>query len=167
MNYKTTYASPVGTYILTSNDDSLLTGCYLENQKYLPDLSSFINDDSLQIFDQTKAWLADYFDGKVPDLSALKLQPTGSDFRQKVWKILCDIPSGKTTTYGEIAHQLGIKSGQAIGGAVGHNPISVIIPCHRVLGADGSLTGYAGGVHVKRQLLKLEGVVLSEQIELF
>ncbi|MFC4652255.1 methylated-DNA--[protein]-cysteine S-methyltransferase [Lactococcus nasutitermitis] len=165
MNYKTRYASPVGRYLLTSDGENL-TGCYLENQKYFPEMAEFEEKD-LPIFEQTKNWLDAYFAGEKPKISELMLAPVGSDFRQNVWRILCEIPVGQTTTYGEIARKLGIKSGQAIGGAVGHNPISVIIPCHRVLGADGSLTGYAGGLSAKRYLLALEGIDLPEQLNLF
>lgn len=165
MNYKTRYHSPLGLYLLTSDGVSL-TGCYLENQKYFPEMAAF-EEKELPIFEQTKTWLDAYFSGEKPELSELKLAPKGSEFRQKVWQILCKIPAGQTTTYGEIARKLGIRSGQAIGGAVGHNPISVIIPCHRVLGADGSLTGYAGGLSAKRYLLALEGVDLPEQLNLF
>lgn len=166
MNYTISYDSPFGRYQLVSDGENL-TGCYLENQKYFPDLTDTVSTLELEIFDQTISWLDRYFNRKAPEISELRLAPSGSDFRQRVWQILCEIPSGETMTYGAIAKQLGIKSGQAIGGAVGHNPISIIIPCHRVLGSDGSLTGYAGGVAVKRELLKLEGVILAEQLNLF
>ncbi|NLC40036.1 MAG: methylated-DNA--[protein]-cysteine S-methyltransferase, partial [Clostridiaceae bacterium] len=105
--------------------------------------------------------------GQKPDISELPLAPVGTDFRQAVWQILCEIPYGQLTTYGEIAKKMAIKlnretmSGQAVGGAVGHNPISIIIPCHRVVGSSGSLTGYAGGIDLKIKLLELEGVDVS------
>lgn len=116
------------------------------------------------MLERAKRWLDRYFAGERPVPQELPLAPAGSTFRQEVWKILCDIPYGEIVTYGEIAaklaRQLGRKSmsAQAVGGAVGHNPISVIIPCHRVVGADGSLTGYAGGIEKKRKLLRLEGI---------
>ena len=113
-------------------------------------------------------WLDRYFAGENPQISELPLAPSGSDFRQMVWKILCDIPSGQTTTYGEIAKKIAARTGrstmsaQAVGGAVGHNPISIIIPCHRVVGTNGSLTGYAGGIDKKIALLELEGVDMTK-----
>ena len=108
-----------------------------------------------------------YFAGGRPPVAELPLAPVGGEFRQAVWKILCDIPYGEVTTYGEIARKMAARgnrrsmSAQAVGGAVGHNPISIIIPCHRVVGAGGSLTGYAGGIAAKIRLLKLEGVDMS------
>ena len=114
------------------------------------------------LFRSAKVWLDSYFAGGKPAISALPLSPVGSDFRQAVWRLLCEIPYGETNTYGELAHNMAALMGrasmsaQAIGGAVGHNPISIIIPCHRVVGATGSLTGYAGGVAVKSLLLSHE-----------
>ena len=110
---------------------------------------------------ETGRWLDIYFTGKEPDFMP-PLHPIGSAFRQSVWKILLQIPYGQTTTYGEIARQLAEKQGrskmsaQAVGGAVGHNEISILIPCHRVVGTSGSLTGYAGGINKKIRLLELE-----------
>lgn len=115
---------------------------------------------------EAKRWLDIYFTGKEPDFLP-PLHPTGSEFRKAVWEILLQIPYGQTTTYGEIARQLAKKQGlarmsaQAVGGAVGHNEISIIIPCHRVVGTNGSLTGYAGGIHKKEQLLELERADMS------
>lgn len=153
MNYKSSVLTPFGQYILTS-DGSNLTGLYLENQSYFPDLTGFLDED-LEIFRLTKIWLNDYFAGQIPVLN-FPVKPAGTAFRQKVWQILTKIPYGQTTTYGEIAKLLNIKSAQAIGGAVGHNPISLIIPCHRVIAQNGSLTGYAGGIEVKKKLLEME-----------
>ncbi|MDR1035154.1 MAG: methylated-DNA--[protein]-cysteine S-methyltransferase [Deltaproteobacteria bacterium] len=108
-----------------------------------------------------------YFAGKRPSLSGLRLAPEGGEFRQSVWEILLAIPYGETVTYGWIARKLAAKRGlaamsaRAVGGAVGHNPISIIVPCHRVVGASGSLTGYAGGIGIKTKLLELEGVDMS------
>ena len=126
--------------------------------------------DDMPIFAETKRWLDGYFAGKNPAINELPLAPVGGEFRREVWKILCEIPYGGTITYGEIAKEmaLGMKrksmSAQAVGGAVGHNPISIIIPCHRVLGANGALTGYAGGLGIKMKLLELEGAHWSEKI---
>jgi methylated-DNA-[protein]-cysteine S-methyltransferase len=126
-----------------------------------------VQNDDLPVFVAAKNWLDRYFDGQKPDIFELPLVPHGSDFRREVWRILCGIPYGETITYGSIARTMAIKAGkarmsaQAVGGAVGHNPISTIIPCHRVVGANGSLTGYAGGVDKKIKLLKHEGIDLS------
>ena len=123
--------------------------------------------DNALIFRETKRWLDRYFEGEKPSINELSIAPIGSDFRKAVWQILCEIPYATTITYGEIAEKLALRSGlvkmsaQAVGGAVGHNPISIIIPCHRVVGANGSLTGYAGGVDKKLELLKFEGVDTS------
>ena len=117
-----------------------------------------------RILIKTKKWLDEYFNGKKPEITELDLAPIGSEFAKNVWKILCEIPYGKVTTYGEIAKKMAKimhkekMSAQAVGGAVGHNPISIIIPCHRVVGANGSLTGYAGGIDKKIYLLKHEQV---------
>ena len=114
------------------------------------------------ILRKTKFWLDRYFAGEKPDMDELSLAPQGSEFCKMVWGILCEIPYGEVTTYGEIAKKVAERTGkksmsaQAVGGAVGHNPISIIIPCHRVIGADGSLTGYAGGIEKKVKLLELE-----------
>ena len=117
-----------------------------------------------RILIKTKKWLDEYFNGKKPEITELDLAPIGSEFAKNVWEILCEIPYGKVTTYGEIAKKMAKimhkekMSAQAVGGAVGHNPISIIIPCHRVVGANGSLTGYAGGIDKKIYLLKHEQV---------
>ena len=125
-----------------------------------------MEDGSLEVFGEVKTWLDAYFAGQNPDVSGLKLALEGTAFRKMVWNILREIPYGETRTYGQIAAEIAAQRGtktmsaQAVGGAVGHNPISIIIPCHRVLGADGSLTGYAGGVDKKQFLLELEGIKL-------
>ncbi|MGN0733289.1 MAG: methylated-DNA--[protein]-cysteine S-methyltransferase [Emergencia sp.] len=116
----------------------------------------------LPVFEQTRRWLDIYFEGREPDFTP-PLHLIGTDFRKEVWDILKQIPYGQTKTYGEIAEELAARRGirrmsaQAVGGAVGHNNISIIVPCHRVIGADGSLTGYAGGTDIKAELLRLEG----------
>ena len=163
MLYKTYYKSPIGNLILVSDGDNLV-GLYMENQKYYLNgiKQELTSKDNLQVFENTKKWLDRYFAKENPSIKEIPLAPIGGEFRQKVWKILCEIPYGKTTTYGEIAKRIAKEmdkekmSAQAIGNAVGHNPISIIIPCHRVVGKDGSLTGYAGGIEKKRILLELE-----------
>ena len=168
MYYSTTFASPVGRLTLASDGESL-TGLWIEGQKYHG--STIFGDMpekvGLPVFHAAKSWLKRYFSGERAESSELPLAPAGSDFRKSVWEMLCRIPCGEVTTYGEIAGRTAELSGrksmsaQAVGGAVGHNPISIIIPCHRVIGTDGSLTGYAGGIEVKLKLLELEGVDIS------
>ena len=163
MYYKTKYLSPVGLITLACDGNNLV-GLWFEGQKYyggtIYDAMTEKND--FPIFDDTKKWLDSYFNGDNPAISKLSLAPIGGSFRQDVWNILCEIPYGKVTTYGDIANKVAAKmnrvsmSSQAVGGAVGHNPISIIIPCHRVVGVNGSLTGYAGGVEIKAKLLEME-----------
>ena len=162
--YITTYTSPLGPITLACDGDKL-TGLWLEGQKYYGAglLQNAQEKDSAPIFTAAKSWLNRYFGGENPNAFELPLSPAGSEFRQGVWALLREIPYGEVVTYGDIAKKMAAKmsrksmSGQAVGGAVGHNPISIIIPCHRVVGSNGSLTGYAGGVAAKAQLLKLEG----------
>ena len=165
MMYLTEIPSPVGRLTLAS-DGTALTGLWLEGQKYF---AATLSPDALRrpdlpVFEETKAWLETYFSGALPP-SLPPLRPEGSPFRQAVWRLLVEIPRGSTSTYGALAHKLRAEgraaSAQAVGGAVGHNPISILIPCHRCVGADGSLTGYAGGLAVKRFLLELEGVEIA------
>lgn len=166
MYYFTNYISPLGKITLISDGKNLL-GVWFEKQKYYMHNTSekILEDDNLHIFKITKKWFDDYFAGKNPSIKNIPLAPEGSDFQQAVWKILCEIPYGKTISYGEIAERIaeerGIKkmAAQAVGGAVGHNPISIIIPCHRVIGKNGKLTGYGGGLDKKEILLKLEGIL--------
>lgn len=165
MYYYTVCQSPLGELTLASDGENL-TGLWLAGQKYfmhsLPEVP--VQKDDLDIFDRTKSWLDRYFAQKKPVPQELPLAPAGSEFRQRVWRILCDIPYGNLTTYAQIARQIAAEYGrssmsaQAVGGAVAHNPISIIIPCHRVVGTDGSLTGYAGGIDKKIRLLELEGI---------
>ena len=156
MLFLTHYASPLGPILLAA-DETGLTGLWFEGQKYFP---SFLGVDYQEketpVLTETARWLDVYFSRKDPGFLP-PLHPQGSPFRQTVWDILLTIPRGQTMTYGEIARRLGVHSAQAVGGAVGHNPISILIPCHRVVGSDGSLTGYAGGVERKARLLQLEG----------
>jgi len=162
MTYISKYQSPIGTITLSS-DGKGLTGLWFDGQKYY---GSTISDETkydsdLDIFGETKRWLDIYFSGSEPDFCP-RLSLKGSDFRESVWRILRTIPCGATMTYGEIAKKIakekGIKSmsAQAVGGAVGQNPISIIVPCHRVIGSDGSMTGYAGGIERKKWLLEHE-----------
>lgn len=163
MQYLDTYNSPLGELLIAADEIGLI-GLWFKQQKYVaaglapnPKLAANKHIQS------AKQWLDLYFSGQEPKFTPV-LHPQGSDFRQAVWKILLSIPYGKTFTYGEIAQQLAIQRGikrmsaQAVGGAVGHNPIGIIIPCHRVVGTNGSLTGYAGGINKKQVLLELEGI---------
>lgn len=161
MQYTNHYHSPVGELLMAA-DDKGLTGLWLEGQKYFAlYLDKEHEERNLPLFEDVKRWLDIYFSGREPDFK-VPLHFTGTEFQNEVWEILCRIPYGKTMTYGEIAKQLaarkGIKrmSAQAVGGAVGHNEISIIVPCHRVVGAKGNLTGYAGGLDKKIKLLTLE-----------
>ncbi len=168
MSYCAFYVSPIGRLLLTS-DGTNLTGLWIEKQKHYTDTVSdgAVFRDELPIFIKTKKWLDGYFRGLCPQISDLPLAPQGGEFRQMVWKILREIPYGQLSTYGEIAKIIAQKTGkakmsaQAVGGAVGNNPISIIIPCHRVVGTNGNLTGYAGGLDIKIELLKHEHVDLS------
>ena len=172
MYYRMDYESPLGSIFLAS-DGEYLIGLWLEGQKYFEESKAkeMCEKKNLQVFDQTKDWLDRYFRGEQPRINELPLSPAGSDFRQEVWRLLCEIPYGQVTTYGEIAKKVAKKLGretmssQAVGGAVAHNPISIIIPCHRVVGTDGSLIGYAGGVEKKRKLLELESAQFVSDIK--
>jgi len=165
MTYLTKLISPLGPLSLASDGESIL-GLWLEGQKYFASglEAETAERPDLPVFAQAEAWLDAYFEKR--DLPPLPpLSPRGSAFRQKVWDLLLEIPLGQTATYGTLAEKLkasGTRAApQAVGGAVGHNPISILIPCHRVVGAEGSLTGYAGGVEKKRFLLELEGADLA------
>lgn len=170
MLYKSYYISQELGKITLASDGINLIGVWLEGQKYFADSvkAEMQENDDLQIFKQTKNWLDRYFNKEMPNISELALAPIGNQFRQDVWDILCKIPYGEVTTYGQIAQQISqlhnkkTMSAQAVGGAVGHNPISIIIPCHRVIGKSGSLTGYAGGIDIKIKLLEIEGIDMSK-----
>lgn len=156
MLFLTHYASPLGPILLAA-DETGLTGLWFEGQKYFPSFWGVdYQEKETPVLTETARWLDVYFSGKDPGFLP-PLHPQGSPFRQTVWDILLTIPRGQTMTYGEIARRLGVCCAQAVGGAVGHNPISILIPCHRVVGSDGSLTGYAGGLDRKTRLLQLEG----------
>lgn len=165
MYYGTHYDSPIGDIFLAGNEDNI-TGLWIQEQKHrektLPkDIVEGIDTLALK---QGIKWLDAYFAGKRPMLDELPLAPIGNEFRQCVWDILKEIPYGELITYGDIAKEVAKRmkkermSAQAVGGAVGHNPISIIIPCHRVIGAKGNLTGYAGGIDKKIKLLTHEGI---------
>ena len=168
MIYTTHYNSPIGKLLIGSKDNKII-GLWIEGQKYyLSNLKEELKEkDNEEILVKAKQWLDRYFNNENPSIKELELNPMGSDFRKNVLKILCDIPYGKTMSYKEIAKKLakqkGIKtmSAQAVGNAVGHNPISIIIPCHRVVGINGNLTGYAAGIDKKIYLLKHEKVDMS------
>ena len=168
--YITYYDSILGKLTIASDGENII-GLWIEGQKYFADTiknENIIKKDDLSIFIKTKEWLDRYFRGERPDIKELKLSPKGSEFRQNVWKILCRIPYGQTITYGKIAKEIAklmnknSMSAQAVGNAVGHNPISIIIPCHRVVGTNGGLTGYAGGIDKKRGLLELENADVKD-----
>lgn len=163
MQYITHYQSPLGG-ITISSDGTAITGLWFDGQKYFAStLGADYKEKDLPVFAEAKRWLDIYFSGREPDFTP-PLSLNGSVFRMAVWQILQSIPYGQTITYGDIAKQLAAQQGkakmsaQAVGGTVGHNPISIIVPCHRVVGTGGSLTGYAGGIEKKVQLLELEGI---------
>lgn len=153
MHYTQTISSPLGN-ILLSADEVGLTGLWFDGGRYYAEtLPEEHVERETPILMDTKRWLDVYFTGREPDFTP-PLHPAGSPFRQTVWQLLLEIPYGQTTTYGALLGDG--ASARAVGGAVGRNPISIIVPCHRVIGADGSLTGYAGGVDRKIRLLALE-----------
>lgn len=165
MDYIWHYDSPLGGMMMGSDGESL-TGLWFGGQKFFRNtLCETAEKKQLPVFEDTCRWLEIYFSGRNPGfMPSLKL--SGTPFRMSVWRILLSIPYGHTLTYGDIARQIAAERGvhtmsaQAVGGAVGHNPISIIVPCHRVIGTDGSLTGYAGGMDRKIWLLRHEAAVL-------
>ena len=166
MIYTSKYTSPLGGILLAA-DEVGLRGLWFDGQKYFAhDLPDERTERETPVLSEAKRWLDLYFGGQEPDFLP-PLHPVGTPFRQAVWEILLRISYGKTVTYGEISKQLAEKMGlermsaQAVGGAVGHNEISIIIPCHRVVGSNGSLTGYAGGINRKIKLLELERADMS------
>lgn len=152
-----------------SSDGDFLTGAWFEGQRCRPKISAeaaWVLREDLPVFTETRSWLDDYFRGGNPPSDSIRIAPAGTEFRKHVWKMLCEIPYGETVTYGGIAEKFckensDVKaSPRAVGGAVGRNPIAVIIPCHRVLGKGGRLCGYAGGLSRKAALLQLEKSLL-------
>jgi methylated-DNA-[protein]-cysteine S-methyltransferase len=168
MVYSTHYLSPVGEYMIVSDGENII-GAWMVGQKYFARNAKeeIVKKAELPVFTVVKNWLDRYFIGEKPTIFELPLLPKGSKFQQDIWDMLCEIPYGEITTYKAIARNIASlygkdrMSAQAVGGAVGHNPISIIIPCHRVIGSDGSLTGYAGGIDAKLKLLEHEGVDMS------
>lgn len=169
MLYRTNYTHPGFGEVTLASDGQAIVGLWMAGQKYFGGTvdDEMVPTDDLPVFAQASTWLDRYFAGERPAISELPLAPNGSEFRQRVWKKLTEIPYGCVRTYGELAREIAQEAGkekmssQAVGGAVGHNPISVIIPCHRVVGSDGSLTGYAGGIARKVWLLELEGADMT------
>lgn len=171
MYRSTTYQSPIGNITLACDKEGqALVGLWLDGQKYYGGRisESMAASNEVLLLHTAEKWLDRYFSGKKPDPKELPLSPIGSPFQQCVWDILSDIPYGELTTYGEIAKKIADQRGertmsaQAVGGAVAHNPISILIPCHRVIGSGGSLTGYAGGIDRKIWLLESEGIDTSK-----
>lgn len=162
MQYTYTYDSPLGKMIMIGNQ-TYLTDLFFEDEAHAPKITGEVREDFTGAFEVTKLWLDMYFKGQKPFIMP-PIELKGTEFRMHVWRALEQIPYGTSTTYGELGWKIAELTGQAkmsaqaIGGAVGHNPISIIIPCHRVLGKDGKLTGYAGGIDRKRALLDLEGI---------
>ena len=160
--YYCTYESKIGLLYLISDGKSLI-GCYQEGQKYFPNnIDNYYLNEELSVLVKSKDWLEKYFNGENPSIDEIPLNFNGTEFRNTVWEVLKEIPYGEVVTYRHIAEiiaktkGLETMSAQAVGGAVGHNPLLIFIPCHRVIGVDGSLTGYAAGLKNKRFLLNLE-----------
>ena len=163
MKYKTNYSSVIGNLTLIS-DGEYLTHIVLEKESYYQNITKEAKtNDDLGIFKQTKTWLNKYFNGEKPNIDNLKLKLEGTPFQINVWNILKTISYGQTVTYGFVAQKINSKtSARAVGGAIGHNPIPIIIPCHRVVGTNNNLTGFTGGIDVKIKLLKLEGLDITK-----
>ena len=159
MTRYTEFESPLGPMLAAADDGGLL-GLWFHDQRYQPETQGWIPGP----LDDIRRQVDEYFAGQRQDFD-LPLNPRGTDFQREVWTSLQGIPFGQTSTYGRLAHQLGRPTGsRAVGAAVGRNPLSLIVPCHRVVGADGSLTGYAGGLERKAWLLKLEGAICAEEV---
>lgn len=169
MYYKTHYESFLGDILLVSDEENII-GLWIGEHKYMDDTmpSDIIERDDIPVLKEAVLWLDDYFSGNKPEISRLPLSPIcGTEFRKLVWELLIEIPYGEVITYGDIAKEIGKRTGkkkmfaQAVGGAVGHNPISIIVPCHRVVGSNGNLTGYGGGINNKVKLLTHENVDMT------
>jgi len=166
MYYKAKYESPIGNIIICCDEKEKITGLWFKGQKHFAGniIGKIAENDNLKIFIKTKNWLDKYFRSEKPNIRDLPLKFIGTEFQKSVWKILCKIPYGKVLTYGDIARQIANQNGiikmsaQAVGQAVGRNPISIIVPCHRVVGINGNLTGYAGGIDKKKKLLIIENI---------
>lgn len=169
MAFSTTYDTGLIGKLTLASDGKSIIGCWFENDRLFGDTvdDPLIENDDVPVFDDARQWLDRYFRGEKPDIDDLPLNPNGSKFRHLVWGKLREIPYGATVTYGDIAHQLEFETGkrvasQAVGGAVGHNPLCVIMPCHRVVGANGNLTGFGGGIDRKIKLLEHEHVDMEQ-----
>ena len=168
MTFVQPYSSPLGVLLLAANESGLC-GAWFEGQKYFAAGLGSCAERETELLAAAKRWLDEYFAGKTPDFTP-PLCPAGTAFQRSVWNLLLEIPQGRVTTYGALGKKLAAQQGraslsaQAVGGAVGRNPISIFIPCHRVVGADGSLTGYAGGLERKAALLRLEGVQFRQNM---
>lgn len=166
MNYYCEYNSPIGDLVIVSDGESIVW-LGTKDHKFFADVLCEEKTSDIPIFSDTKKWLDIYFSGKIPTFTP-SLSPQGSSFRQSIWTVLATIPYGKVVTYGDIAKLTSKQtnkdkiSAQAVGGAVGHNPISIIIPCHRVVGSGGNLTGFACGIEIKIKLLELEQLDMSK-----
>ena len=164
MYFYSNYDSLVGKLTIASNEDGIV-GLWIDHQRYYMDVlqGHEYQEKETEVIRQAKNWLDRYFHNEKPEIGELPIEFIGSEFRIQIWKMLTEIPYGKVVTYGEIAKEIAKKRGvktmsaQAVGGAVGHNPISIIVPCHRVVGANGNLTGYSGGLEIKAKLLAFEG----------
>lgn len=157
---RSTYDSPLGRVILAASGDHLV-GLWFDNQRHLPDFSNWPQAPTHPLMEATKAQLSDYFAGHRTCFDLPLNLNTGTDFQQSVWRALLSIPPGATSSYSAISAMIGNpKAVRAVGGAIGLNPLSIIVPCHRVLGSDGTLTGYAGGLDRKTALLQLEGAII-------
>lgn len=154
------HSSPIGQLLMNS-DGRALTGLHFVDEKHVPRVAhDWQYDPGLAVFARTRGQLDEYFAGDRHDFD-VPILPGGTEFQRRVWAVLCEIPYGETTSYGAMARRLGQPTAtRAVGAANGRNPISIIVPCHRAIGADGSLTGYAGGLHRKQALLQLEGATL-------
>lgn len=165
--YKSYYRSPIGRLTIMSDGENITALLTEKDRLGGNESESAVQKDELKIFCKASEWLDRYFAGEKPDLNELPLAPEGSEFRMAVWEILKKIPYGEVVTYGDIAKEMAVirgkekMSAQAVGGAVGHNPISIIVPCHRVIGAGGNLTGFGGGIETKIKLLEHENVDMT------
>lgn len=166
MFYRTYYSSPIGTLTLFSDGENLIEVRFPKDRHFpVKAIEETIIDDNLEIFNKTRNWLDRYFNGEKPNLNELQIKFVGSDFRKKVWEELCNIPYGEVVTYKDIARKISpTMSAQAVGVAVGYNPICIIVPCHRVIGVKNNLVGFGGGLDTKKWLLKHEGIDISKMI---
>lgn len=166
MFYRTYYESPIGTLTLYSDGNNLIEVRFPKDRhEALKPINETIIKDDLNVFNKTKNWLDRYFEGNKPNLNELPIKFIGSNFRIKVWNELCNIPYGEVVTYKDVASKISsTMSAQAVGVAVGYNPICIIVPCHRVIGAKNNLVGFGAGLNIKKWLLNHEGIDISKMI---